>query len=569
MLNMKNKLNFFSAYDRTDSDSITKNIIGHMERDFRRRGIDFPFSNNDPCSILSHKIDYSSASFEESLFIRQCQALYSKASDYYEEGVNPTKVAFDKFIECEKSCSIINDKLLAYIDCKDTLQFESILLSAQRKIQHILGDCPDFGALFPAFGSGSNTTINVKFKNETDKFQSVLVSGRSSTEALAAFFDTFPALRGHNDLVRYGNGKLSFVPKNYKAHRTIIVEPTLNTFVQKAYGSWIRDRLLMSGCDLRDQNINRNRARLGSIHGNLCTIDLSSASDMISLMLVYFLLPTDWFDALFAWRSSHVDYKGSNGNQNLVNYELQKFSSMGNGYTFELESLIFLCICRSVEELNSTVGSTTVFGDDIVTDVVNYHTIESVFHEIGFIINDDKSFNEGPFRESCGGDFYNGYNLRPYYRKDRWSSHGVVSFANHLWRTGFDFYMPSLTPYLISLLPEDHILYGPDGFGDGHIVSNDFVSRPVGKHKGWDISEFQTFERKLNRRRSEIPWRGAVLSLLHSIDHFKGSQYFRSPWKPRISNHLQTISYYATSKKDLAILKGGRGCKKTKIHFFR
>jgi hypothetical protein len=152
------------------------------------------------------------------------------------------------------------------------------------------------------------------------------------------------------------------VPKNYKTDRTIAKEPCMNIYIQKGIGRCIRKRLKRVGIDLDDQKRNQEGARIGSLDGSLATIDLSMASDTVALELVSFLLPNDWWWALEQCRSP----VGVLPSGELVAY--QKISSMGNGFTFELESLLFWAICQQVacSNINETDCRILVYGDDIV-----------------------------------------------------------------------------------------------------------------------------------------------------------------------------------------------------------
>lgn len=89
---------------------------------------------------------------------------------------------------------------------------------------------------------------------------------------------------------------------------------------------------------------------------------------------------------------------------------------MGNGYTFELETLLFSCACRAVAEMEGVAlnhSNFSVYGDDIVAPSALYDPICSALRFLGFQPNLSKSFNSGPFRESCGGDYFRGEFVRP------------------------------------------------------------------------------------------------------------------------------------------------------------
>jgi len=95
---------------------------------------------------------------------------------------------------------------------------------------------------------------------------------------------------------------------------------------------------------------------------------------------------------------------------------LQKFSSMGNGFTFELETLIFSHVASVAGGLTPGVDC-FVYGDDIIVPSEKADDVLSALRFCGFTPNRTKTFTSGPFRESCGGDFYGGVAVRPFYPK--------------------------------------------------------------------------------------------------------------------------------------------------------
>jgi len=133
-------------------------------------------------------------------------------------------------------------------------------------------------------------------------------------------------------------------------YRSICVEPGLTSFYQLALGEEIRRRLLRVGVDIRDQTRNQLLAREGSVTGLLATIDLSSASDTMSYELIRYLLPPDWFDLLTSFRSPSVTYKGS-----VI--DLEMFSSMGNGFTFPLETLVYWSLTYAASQQKNAVSA--------------------------------------------------------------------------------------------------------------------------------------------------------------------------------------------------------------------
>lgn len=240
---------------------------------------------------------------------------------------------------------------------------------------------------------------------------------------------------GHQVVV--GN-RLSYAPKTSEISRSICTEPTLNMLLQKGIGFVLEKRLKeMFHIDLsRQPALNRRMAQRGSFDGSFGTIDLSSASDSISLKMLQEILPADILAWLMLARSPNVVFPDG------VVSELYMVSSMGNGFTFPLESLLFSTIvvaCYRVLGVKPISGDRgpanwAVFGDDIIVRKDCYDFVVRALKLFGFTVNDQKSFNTGHFRESCGGDFFRGADIRGVYCKSLLTSADVYSTINRLIR---------------------------------------------------------------------------------------------------------------------------------------
>lgn len=205
-----------------------------------------------------------------------------------------------------------------------------------------------------------------------------------------------------------GNG-LFTVPKNSEIDRAACKEPDMNMYAQKACGGFIRRRLRAVGIDLNDQTRNQELARLGSIDGSLATIDLSSASDSISDRLVWSLLPPHIYSFLDTIRSHRaVLPDGTCRRWGL-------FSTMGNGFTFELETLLFWSLAKAYALLHGNTGTISVYGDDIIVPSEIADGVVMTLEAFGFLPNRRKTFTTGFFRESCGAHFYRGIDIKPFY----------------------------------------------------------------------------------------------------------------------------------------------------------
>lgn len=227
--------------------------------------------------------------------------------------------------------------------------------------------------------------------------------------------------------------RITTVPKNSSIDRTIAMEPDMNMGLQLSVGKYIRSRLKTVGIDLHDQTKNQRLAKSGSLLGNLSTIDLASASDSISYRLVMDLLPFQWFNHIENLRAP----RGILPDGKTLVWE--KFSSMGNGYTFELETLIFFSLAKAVAITEGVdYKDITVYGDDIIVPVSCAHNVIAVLKAVGFETNLDKTFITGPFRESCGKHYYEGIDVTPFYIRrsiTTWTDYINIINKLRLWST--------------------------------------------------------------------------------------------------------------------------------------
>lgn len=216
------------------------------------------------------------------------------------------------------------------------------------------------------------------------------------------------------------------VPKKTEIDRIACMEPEGNIILQRSVGAHISRRLKKFGIDLRDQTVNRRLAR-DALRLGLATIDLSSASDTVSRQLVLSLLPFDWWYLLDDLRvHSTVLLDGAS-------HEFEMFSSMGNGFTFELESLLFFAIAKVVARKMGSKGRVSVYGDDIIAPVPVAKRLSRVLAYFGFVLNRKKTNWSGPFRESCGGHYWNSLDVTPFYlRKETRTLPELIQHLNHL-----------------------------------------------------------------------------------------------------------------------------------------
>lgn len=458
--------------------------------------------SGDYQSLVDYEVDYGAGwDVLQLARVRQILGFYTKFEPLRLE-VDKEHAAFVKFVKAEAMCGDTNRYFRALARGKISICPDVVapLMGARRKIARILGVCPTVDMLPLRFGPGSTTSIKKRGASSQAKlaetptcsdelYRSYLLPGL--LRAIPHWLDchqesTYVDEEGYEVArlpMTIATGKLAFVPKNAKTYRSMDVQPTLNTLLQCAIGDYMSDRLRMVGVNIRDQAPNQRAARVGSLDNSLSTIDLSSASDTISLELVRYLLPDEWFALLSAANCRTTTYARQT-------YRLEKFASMGNGFIFPLETLIFWALTTSACE--GEASRVLTYGDDIVCPSSRYNDVVRILTMAGFAVNQAKSYREGAFRESCGADYYNGFDIRPYYQRTLVTGETLYTMHNFFFRN-HDF---EIADVVLGYIPHHMRLYGPDGYGDGHLLGEwqPIRSRQI-RRNGWGGVLFHTFRR--------------------------------------------------------------------------
>jgi hypothetical protein len=253
-------------------------------------------------------------------------------------------------------------------------------------------------------------------------------------------FHNFSSWAWHSDDMTDGwlnyepSSRLVAVPKTFDKPRLIAAEPVEHQWCQQNIWHFLCEQVTSSWMGhfvrFRDQSLNQNLCLKGSIGGDLCTIDLSSASDRVSCHIVgnLFRHNVSLLEALRATRTHCMTQDLSKDLDRRV--LLRKFSTMGSACTFPIETLIFLMVSLAVVShvehidltqrgLSSLEGRLAVFGDDIIVPTTSRELLQAALEVLDFKVNTSKSFSEGNFRESCGVDAFRGVCVTPTY----WNGH--------------------------------------------------------------------------------------------------------------------------------------------------
>lgn len=241
------------------------------------------------------------------------------------------------------------------------------------------------------------------------------------------------------------------VPKDARKPRLIAAEPIAHMWGQQNLRRYLEEniaRLVGDFINFKSQSLSQEMARRGSVDGSLATVDLSSASDRLSTWTVEraFRRAPQLLSAIHSVRTRW--YRITNVDGTVDHDRFNKILSQGTAITFPLQSLVFLLACISLaegsswkEKLDVCRGKVRTFGDDIVIPSHWYADLELLLTTLELKVNAEKSFHTGFFRESCGGDFYRGYDVTPVKitRLDPTSPAGLQSIrdtSNNLFRKG-------------------------------------------------------------------------------------------------------------------------------------
>lgn len=359
--------------------------------------------------------------------------------------------AFAKFLRVNDEMSSISEESLVVklrnIDALHTIS------RAKHLIWHVLGSSPleqGLEDLFKGCKNSLGASIGVPFTDTSPerKFRFPI----SMTDKVLPLWEAYMewdkdlahAILALNEkdgrspsFVITAESRASTVPKTDDIDRMIAVEPVGNMFFQHGLSRIMEDRLRRAGLSFdQDPELHRRWACWGSITNRLATVDFSSMSDRMSLGLCSLLLPKQWNEALHLVRCPSMTLQG------VGTVPLSMISTMGNATTFPLETLVLWAIAVScMHDFHGLSGSlphltlsksarrpgqkcpitpygddVSVFGDDCILPSAVVPRFLEVCSAVGFVVNSDKTFyKDENFRESCGGDFFRGRDVRPFF----------------------------------------------------------------------------------------------------------------------------------------------------------
>lgn len=382
-------------------------------------------------------------------------------------GVDLHEVAVGTFFTCERQNSKTSSRLIPFIDFQGPFDPISVKLVPffqewRREVKRVLGKLPD--SIGVTFSPGATVTTKGDKSTIMDKLSSPPVF---YSPELACFIDRTQWGALHRDsLLLTDSNEFFSVPKDSTTNRGCCKEALGAVSLQLEIKDAIRKRLKSHlGIDLATgQLLHQELARAGSLGRKaIATIDLKNASDTIVDTLCRIGLPDDWYACLAMLRAGYTIVDGKR-------VKIHKFSAMGNGFTFDLETLIFATLARTCLRHHDVDQFMSCYGDDLIVsnDPAFLAELYAAFEYCGFTINTKKSFVSGPFRESCGGDFFNGLNVRAHYQGNYLDEpQHWISLYNSLKRLDVPWVTGEAMRYCLAQLPLPiRNLKGPPVLGD-------------------------------------------------------------------------------------------------------
>ncbi len=402
----------------------------------------------------------------------------------------------------------VQDAIQGYIDCEQSVKLSDASLKGDdldrfKRLGHLifrdLFTAVDsdiyYSKIIPRHGPGTTqdrTLGNKKYRwrTWTDRLEHLFPAREHLFSRIGLSFDGPPV--GWLEPGAEPPVRVITVPKTLKTPRIIAVEPVHMQYMQQAIMlDFVKrieeDYLSSSFIRFLDQEPNQRLAWRGSLLGDLATLDLSEASDRVSNQLVRALFSRfpHLAEAVDATRTRKADVDG----HGVI--RLAKFASMGSALCFPVESMVFMTVifCGIEKQLNrqltrkdieSFMGSVRTYGDDIIVPVSYVRSVVSALSDFGLKVNTGKSYWTGKFRESCGKDFYAGFDVSvvkvrreiPTRREQSDELVSAVSLRNQLFEFGFWSAVEFMDKVIMDIIPFPFVHPNSPALGrfqDGHL----------------------------------------------------------------------------------------------------
>jgi hypothetical protein len=399
------------------------------------------------------------------------------------------------------------DRLLKFSLPEDDALIKHVIFGARGYVDQVLGDRDHLEICANAtFGKKSSVGVAMRKACEGARYEPPITGSRPHIDWFEHYYGVYnrpaylyaksrSAVKRREMYREVNELDAVLVDKTWKSLRMIMPNTTLGTLYSGGLGKVIESRLRNSGYDIRTlQPIHRGLAQEASLTGKYVTADQSLASDNITVALIRALFPRPWAAALEYGRIETISLYGAT-------VHTPTFSTMGIGFTFPLQTLVFLAVLSGIR---SYLGDETLlisaYGDDLIYSKEMHDLVTEVFPKLGLILNQEKTFSDGWFRESCGGDYFRGLDVRPYLlgRADGSTIKGRAgeaylykAFNGLTARWSLD-EVPSAVQLILSEL--DKVKRGVPPY----VVPNDFPDTAGLKALSWPLREYDVHRKDKN-----------------------------------------------------------------------
>jgi hypothetical protein len=492
-------------------------------------------------------------SINEWRFLRQIEAFFKK-NKIFANPADCAEAAHKTFVECEQHCAATNLRLDFCYHKRGQLDPDlmSQINKMRRYIDSVLGPFHKFMDELPRLVKVTSGATESRPRTKALpqlKMSLKLHATSGAVSYIRAIYRYFGFKPPRIKIVRAN--RVERVPKNWKTDRTIACEPDGVLPFQLAFDTYGKRRLKKFRINLHNQFANQELAILASICDDFVTVDGKNASSTIAFNAVAWLFPDDWFEYLCRMRSP--DYRGVFGDG-----QYHMFSSMGNGSTFVIETLIFAAACHAVGSKEFLV-----YGDDVIIEKECFEDYKRLTAFLGFMINTEKTFASGPFRESCGMDSYHGMDVTPVYirtidARKATLNHLVNTLASIAFPGGMlaNYLLELMEKYKLHLVPYNEsttsgVWIDPDMLPGLGLIRKTVYKRKDGVRVPTQLYQFKAFV-PLTGERPFVDSRGYYLWFLNKHEQvlFKGPWTLSRDWAdvdesdPRGSTNTSSVSIY-------------------------
>jgi len=361
--------------------------------------------------------------FGPNLPIYQFKMIYQLLDLFKKFSFDDDLYSEEQVLEDSKKKFMDNQRRVNSFQIVEDTELKALLFSTRGYICDLLGDFDKIEVMERAtFGKKSSVGVPMRKACEAERYEAPITGSHDHIVWFDKLYSKFnrPAfdyaerISVNRKVPKYRQIDVLeavLVNKTWKSKRLIMPNTTLGTLYSSGLGRVLEDRLRAAGYDIRTLQVRHGQlAQLGSLTGSLVTADQSLASDNITVKLIDRIFPRPWASALKLGRIEEVEFYGDR-------FRTETFSTMGIGFTFPLQTLVFLSLLFAIRDHLGLSRSSvvSVFGDDLIYDKEMHDMVMRVFPKLGLIINEDKTFADGGFRESCGYDYYHGVDVRPFH----------------------------------------------------------------------------------------------------------------------------------------------------------